>query len=91
MRSTIVIAALCLSACTTQQKPVPEIVPRDVSVAVRATCVPADFPTEPDYPDTDDALLAAPNMAGRYALAIAGREKRKARQAASETVIAGCR
>lgn len=86
-----VVAALSLTACATA-KPVPEprIVTVEVAVPVASPCVPAGLAGPPEYPDTDDALRAAPGPAERYLLVVAGRALMRARLNELEPVVAGC-
>lgn len=55
------------------------------------SCVPKETPEEPEYPDTDAALKAAPNAASRYQLVTAGRGLRIARAGVTEPLLRGCR
>lgn len=82
--------ALCvsLSACATIE---PKIITREVKVPVVLPCVGQSVPQPPAYPDTNDALKAAPNAASRYTLMAAGREKRSARLDLLERVVDICR
>jgi len=54
-------------------------------------CVPRTLPPAPRYPDTDQALRAAPGAADRYQLMAAGRLQRQRRLEELERVVAGCR
>lgn len=54
-------------------------------------CVPDVLAGPPAYPDTDDALRAAPSPERRWQLILAGRDLRIARAGEVEPVIATCR
>lgn len=58
---------------------------------VRVSCLPRNFPRAPRYPDTDEALRAAPGAADRYQLMAAGRLMRERRLAEVERAIEACR
>lgn len=84
-------AALLLSGCgatRTIEKPVITVVEKPVPV--QSPCVPKTLGAAPDYPDTDDALRAAPDASERYRLLAQGRPLRVARLTELETVVAGC-
>mgnify|MGYP000747660966 CR=1 FL=1 len=84
-------AALSLAACATTEAAPPErIVTVEVAVPVPSPCVPATLGPAPEYPDTDEALRAAPDPATRYQLLGAGRLLRNARLNEVEPVIAAC-
>ena len=73
------VIVLTLPACTTTPQIPPErIVTVEVAVPVAQPCVPAGLAPPPIYPDTDDALRAAPDAATRYQLVGAGRLLRDA-------------
>jgi hypothetical protein len=88
----LLLLVLSLAACDTPTKPEPEIriVERVVPGPLRS-CIPADMPPEPDYPDTDDALRAAGAMPERYQLVMAGRELRDAYLGIVRKLLPGCR
>lgn len=87
----LLFVAAFLSACgATTQAPRPEIRTQTVNVPVRQPCVPAELSPAPAYPDTDDALRAAPDAAERYRLVAAGRLLRITRNETLETVVKGC-
>ena len=90
-RALILIAALALASCATTGRPEPEVRTVTVQVPVAASCVPESLPGPPAYPDTPEAIRAAPDAAARTALIFAGRELRIQRSAEVEPVIAGCR
>lgn len=75
-----VIAFLVLGACGSK-----------VFVPIAAPCIPAEFPAQGAYPDTDHALLTAPDAVERYRLLALGREERVARLALLEPTIAACK
>ena len=79
-----------LSGGGTTQTPRPEIRTVTVNVPVPQPCVPAELSPAPTYPDTDDALRAAPDAAERYRLVAAGRLLRITRNEILETVVKGC-
>lgn len=91
IRATIPLVALVLVSCGSNEKPEPEIRIQRVEVPVAVACVPESLPGPPTYPDTDEALRAAPDAAVRVGLIVAGRELRIQREAEVEPVIAGCR
>lgn len=62
-----------------------------VKVPVAVPCVPAEMPPAPGYPDTDAALLRAPDAPERYRLMILGREARIARLGVLEPVLEACK
>lgn len=92
MKLAAVIPILLLAGCATKPCPVPPpvIVPVKVAVPVVGTCVPANLPDAPAYPDTDEALKAAPDAASRYQLLGAGRPLRVQRLKELEIVVGGC-
>lgn len=83
-------ASLILAACGGKQVE-PEIRIVEVPISVPVTCVPANMPAKPIYPDDDASLKAAPDAAARYGLIAAGRVLRIQREAEVEPVLAGCR
>lgn len=68
----------------------PVLTPIEVAVPVKTGCVPPNLAPKPDYPDTDEALKAAPDAASRYLLLYAGRKVRSARLGELESVVEGC-
>ena len=86
----VAFASLVLVGCGGKQVE-PEIRIVEVPVSVPVSCVPKNFPAKPMYPDSDDALKAAPDAAARYGLIAAGRVLRIQREAEVEPVLAGCR
>lgn len=92
MRLVIIPAlALLAPACATTQTPEPITETVEVRVPVAVPCVPDSVPGEPEYADSDEALLAAEDAAEFYALVLAGRDQRTARLAELEPIIRGCR
>jgi hypothetical protein len=90
MRTAAILAAtVLLSACAGKPEPVIRTVTVNVPVAV--DCVPATLGAAPAYPDTDEALRAAPDAAERYRLLFLGRLLRDARLGEVEPVIQSCR
>jgi hypothetical protein len=84
--------ALLLAGCGTTKivQGAPIVTTVEVPVPVVAPCVPKSLASAPDYPDTNDALRAAPDAADRYRLLGAGRLLRSARLNELEGVVAGC-
>lgn len=83
--------ALLLAGChSTGAAPSPRVTVVERAVPVSSPCVPATLGPRPDYPDSDEALRAAPDAATRYQLLSAGRPLRVARESELETVVAGC-
>lgn len=89
MKALALLPILALAACAT--KPEPMIRTVEVKVPVAADCVPKALAGPPAYPDTVQALKAAPGAADRYQLLAAGRLLREQRLAEVEPVIAACR
>lgn len=87
----LLFAFPALVGCGTDAVPPPIIEYREVPTPVRVPCVPADFPAQPNYPDSDQALLAAAGADVRYQLMQIGRELRKVWGDKAEVVIDGCR
>lgn len=85
------VAAVLLAGCATAPATPPErVVTVEVAVPVPSPCVPANLGPAPEYPDTDEALRAAPDAATRYLLLGAGRLLRIARANEVEPVVAAC-
>ena len=81
---------LALTACQTARPVAPRVVYQEVRTAVPVPCNPQLRP-EPNYPDTDEALAAEPDvLAGVRDLRI-GREMRIARIAELNGAINACR
>ena len=86
---TLIAATVLLAGCGAKPEPVVRTVTVNVPVAIE--CVPVTLAEPPSYPDTDDALLAAPDAAERYRLLFFGRLLRNARLSEVESVILSCR
>lgn len=85
------VAILFLAACQTVAPVEPKIVIKEVLVPQPVSCVPKDFPDEPKYVDSDEALRKAAGPEDRYQLVTAGREQRVARSRETEPVLRACR
>lgn len=83
----LIAAAIWLAGCAGDPKPAP--IPREVMVPVSVPCV-VDPGREPDYPDTDAALAAAPDVASGVKLLMAGRILRMAREGEWKAAASGC-
>lgn len=78
------VALLLLTSCSSVPTPPPEpvVVTKEVKVAVPVPCAALEkIGAEPDYPDTDKALAAAPNLFERVKLLLQGRLMRVERLA----------
>jgi len=95
-RIAILAACLALAGCGTTRIERPEPIIRTVEVKV-----PVDDPAcareavarlgeAPAYPDTPEAIRAAPNLFERVKLLLAGRELRIAREAAITDALEAC-
>ena len=80
----LLFVAACASAPTAMRTV-------QVAVPVATACVPASLPAAPGYPDTDHALVRAPDAAERYRLLIIGREIRIARIGVLEALVEACK
>jgi hypothetical protein len=89
IRLAVACLALTLTACATTPEPIIRTV--EVKVPVLVSCVPADFPPPPEYPDTPEALDAAPEPAEGLSLIGQGRLLRLARLMEVEAVVDACR
>jgi hypothetical protein len=79
------------AAAPERPRPEPEIRTVEVQIPVVVACPAlARLGPEPAYPDTAEALRAAPNIYVRTQLLLAGRGLRIARQAAVEAALAAC-
>ncbi len=88
----VIVKLFCcafVSACATTPEPIIRTV--EVKVPVLVSCVPVDFPPPPEYPDTQEALDAAPDPAEGMSLIGQGRLLRQARLMEVEAVVEGCR
>lgn len=92
MRWMVAIAALALAGCA--HTPEPEIRTVEVKVPVDdpacAREAVARLGEAPAYPDTPEAIRAAPNLFERVKLLLAGRELRIAREAALKDALEAC-
>jgi hypothetical protein len=84
------LAASALSGCTTVARE-PEVRTQRVVIEKPVSCVPKNLGPAPTYPDTDEALRKAHDLAERYLLLWAGRELRSARLGETEPVIQTCK
>jgi hypothetical protein len=78
-------AALCACAATHGGQGAPVL----VDVPTPIAC-PLEAGPTPDYPDTDAALIAAPDLFSRVRLLAAGRLLRMARERELVAAVAGC-
>lgn len=86
----LILLAIELAACTTPAEGPPPA-PTIVQIPIPASCVRSDFPGAPNYPDTREALKAAPDWAARDQLLRAGWDMRDSRLAVLEQQLAACR
>lgn len=89
MKPIVLLLPLALAACATPQEP--KLVVQRVLVPVTKSCIPTMLAPAPAYPDTDEALRAAPDGASRYQLEHAGRKLRSARLRELEPIVEGCK
>lgn len=82
------IVALILGGCASTPAP-PRIETRTVEIPTPVRCRP-DLGPAPDYPDTDAALQAAPDLFARVRLLLAGRLLRIARAQQTEAALEAC-
>ena len=87
MRATV-LCLLLLAGCAT--KPDVVVMPVPVEVPVPVLCA-IDPGPRPPQPDTNEAIQAAPNVAGRVDLVLAGTLAREDWIARLEAANAGCR
>lgn len=87
-RLAILAAALVLTGCATTA-PEPRIETRIVEVPVAVSCR-VEIGPDPVYPDSDEALRAAPNTFERVKLLVAGRLLRIAREAELKAALKAC-
>lgn len=96
MKHLTLLLAVALAGCSTTRVERPEPIIKTVEVRVPVddpACVreaKAKLGPAPAYPDTDAALKAAPNLYERVKLVMAGRELRRAREAALAAALEGC-
>ena len=83
----LILSALALAGCATTATPPPVI----VKVPVPVPCVSDQLPGPPTYPDTAEALRAAPDLAEFIRLMAAGWPLRDARLVALEAAVEACR
>lgn len=84
------LAALLLASCEhVPERVVDRPVYVEVLVPVSTPCVPDPLPELP-YPDTDEALAAAPNIWEAAKLVMAGRLMRIQREVEYRIALAGC-
>lgn len=90
MRTALTFCAfsLCLGACASN--PAPRHVTSDVVVPAPVACRPNIEPS-PIWPDTDEALIAGPDLFARVRLLLAGRLLRMARERELLAALEGCR
>jgi hypothetical protein len=67
------------------------MIPVQVNKPVSVTCVPSNLRAEPEYPDTDSALIGAVDAAERYLLVFTGRQVRDARIAELNAAVEACK
>jgi hypothetical protein len=84
----VLLLALALSACA--HRPEPRIMTVEVPVPIAVKCA-ADPGPSPTYPDTNEALRAAPDLFTRVQLLLAGRALRIGREGELEAAVSGCR
>lgn len=96
MRIFAIALCMVLAACSTTGRAPPEPIIRTVEIKV-----PVDDPAcaraaveslgaAPAYPDTPEAIQAAPNLFERVKLLLAGRAMRKAREEALADALKAC-
>lgn len=93
MKRSILLILLVLAACAGPRLPPPDPQIRTVRVELPVVqqCPALErLGPAPTYPDTQAALLAAPDIAVRVALLLAGRVLRIAREQAVNAALAAC-
>ena len=96
MKPFLTVAMICFLAvmfatgCATDNAE-PALRTVEVRVPVAVPCIAKDFPAKPAYPDTREALKAAPDQAARYRLMAAGWPLRAARLQSLEAAVEPCR
>ena len=88
MRWVVIGAAALLAGCAHDGQ---KVEPQIVKVPVPVPCVDPSFPKEPTYPDTIEAIRAAPTHDAFDRLMQAGWVLRTARATAVEAEIERCR
>ncbi len=81
-------AGLILGGCASTPSE-PRIETRTVEIPTPVRCHP-DLGAPPDYPDTDAALQAAPDLFARVRLLLAGRLMRIARDQQTQAALQAC-
>lgn len=91
IRPAALLAGLALAACSTAPPAAPEPIIRTVQVLVPVPvrCAPAIGPA-PEYPDTAEAILNAPDVAERARLYGAGRPLRVQTERELRAALAEC-
>lgn len=90
-RLAMIIGCASLSACAAANVTEPVIKTVTVEKAVPVSCVPADMPQAPAYPDTRETILAAQDAIARARLVEQGWGIRDLRLRLLEGVISNCR
>lgn len=90
LRLILFVLIFALAACGGERPPIEPIVRTvRVEVPVAVSCAGQVGP-RPDYPDTAEAVRAAPDLLERVKLLLAGRGMREAREAELEAALAPC-
>lgn len=91
MIKRLIVLSLLVAGCKHTQPTEPVIITKEVKVPVPVPC-PAlkELGAEPEYPDTDAALRAAPDLFTRVQLLLQGRLLRIKRLAEHEVVKRSC-
>jgi hypothetical protein len=90
MKRLFLIAALGLAGCAHDPTTLEPVVKTEtVKVPVPVHCKP-DIGPEPVYPDTPEALKAAPNLYERVKLLLAGRVQRTQRLIELRAALTAC-
>lgn len=89
-RALAILALFALGACGTTPAGAPAIRTVSVAVPTPVSCVPADLPAPPDYPD-ELAALKATDGPGRYSRLAAGWALRRGRLELLESIVDACR
>lgn len=88
LRRSLIFLALVLSVYGCASAPA---LPTVVEVPVSVACVPQDFSPSPQYPDTKQALEAAPDLFERVKLLLIGKLMRDQRLTEFEAALSACR
>lgn len=87
----ILLVVLLVGCAGQQERPEPEVRTVEVKVEVPIRCKALDdLGAEPEYPDTDAALKAAPNIFERTKLLVRGRLLRVGRLGQYQAARASC-